>query len=222
MKAWWRRIRPNVLSFPIFLVVRLIGMTLRIETENWPATEALPCGKILAGWHGRTFIAAIFFRGKGVWTIISQSRDGEMQNRIFTRFGFNTIRGSTKRGGIRAAVEGIRVLREGAMMALTPDGPRGPSGVVQDGVLTMAMKSGSALIPVGVSAARRKLVKTWDRYLVPGFFSRCIMIFGDPIYLAADASPEEVDAVRERLQADIHRLEQEAERRMGHAPTPLS
>ena len=107
-------------------------------------------------------------------------------------------------------------------MAFTPDGPRGPSGVVQDGILTMAMKSGAALVPVGVSASRRKLVKTWDRYLVPGFFARCLMIFGDPLYLPADASPEQIAEVRERLQAEMHRLEEEAERRMGHLPTPLS
>lgn len=222
MKAWWRRIRPNVLSVPIYLVVRLIGLTLRIQVEGWDKVEAISSGKILAGWHGRTFIAALFFRGKGVWTIISQSRDGEMQNRIFTRFGFKTIRGSTGRGGARAAVEAIRVLREGAMMAFTPDGPRGPSGVVQDGILTMAMKSGAALVPVGVSASRRKLVKTWDRYLVPGFFARCLMIFGDPLYLPADASSEQIAEVREKLQAEMHRLEEEAERRMGHVPTPLS
>lgn len=222
MKAWWRRIRPNVLSLPIFLLARLIGLTLRIQVDGWDKLQALPGGKILAGWHGRTFVAAIFFRGKGVWTIISQSRDGEMQNRIFTRFGFKTIRGSTGRGGVRAAVEAIRVLREGAMMAFTPDGPRGPSGVVQDGILTMAMKSGAAVVPVGVSASRRKLVKTWDRYLVPGFFARCLMIFGDPLYLPADASPEQIAEVRERLQAEMHRLEEEAERRMGHVPTPLS
>lgn len=222
MKAWWRRIRPNVLSIPIYLVVRLIGLTLRIKVEGWDKTVALPGGKILAGWHGRTFVAAIFFRGQGVWTIISQSRDGEMQNRIFTRFGFKTIRGSTGRGGVRAAVEAIRVLREGATMAFTPDGPRGPSGVVQDGILTMAMKSGAALIPVGVSASRRKLIKTWDRYLVPGFFARCLMIFGEPQYLSADATAEQIAAVRDKLQREMHRLEAEAERRMGHAPKPPS
>lgn len=219
MKAWWRRVRPNVLSFPIYLIARSIGITLRIQVEGFEPIEKLEGGKMLAGWHGRTFVAALFFRGRGVWTIISQSRDGEMQNRVFTRFGFKTIRGSTGRGGVRAAVEAIRVLRKGVTMAFTPDGPRGPSGVVQDGILMMAAKSGAAMVPVGVSASRRRLVKTWDRYMVPCFFARCIMIFGDPIYVAEDASPEEFEAARLKLQDEMHRLEAEAEARMGWSPS---
>jgi len=216
VKAWWRRVRPSVLSQPIYWVVRLIGATLRITMEGWDRVEATPGGKILAGWHGRTFVAAIRFRGMGVWTIISQSRDGEMQNRIFTRFGFKTIRGSTGRGGVRAAVEAIKVLRAGAMLAFTPDGPRGPSGVVQEGIMAMAQKSGAAIFPVGVSSSRRRLVKTWDRYMVPGFFSRCIMIFGEPLTVPADASPDEVERIRLEFEREMHRLEAEAERRVGH------
>lgn len=216
MKSWWRRIRPAVLSLPIYWLVRLIGATLRITLEGWDKVEATPGGKILAGWHGRTFVAAIRFRGMGVWTIISHSRDGEMQNRVFTRFGFRTIRGSTGRGGVRAAVEAIKVLRTGAMMAFTPDGPRGPSGVVQEGIMAMAQKSGAAIFPVGVSASRRRLVKTWDRYLVPGFFARCIMIIGEPFRVPSDATPDEVERIRLEFEREMHRLEAEAERRMGH------
>lgn len=206
-----------MLNLPIYLLVRGIGATLRIQVEGWSEVAARPGGKILAGWHGRTFVAAIFFRGRGVWTIISQSRDGEMQNRIFRRLGFHTIRGSTGRGGVRAIVEAIRVLREGATMAFTPDGPRGPSGVVQEGIVMMAMKSGACIVPVGVSARRRRLVGTWDRYMVPGFFSRCLMIFGEPIEAPADGDAE---AIRLRLEIEMHRLEAEAERRMGHSASP--
>ncbi|MGC5340985.1 DUF374 domain-containing protein, partial [Escherichia coli] len=75
-----------------------------------------------------------------------------MQNRVFTHLGFKVIRGRTGRGGVRAAVEAIKTLRSGATMAMTPDGPRGPSAVLQDGVIFMAQKSGAALVPVGISA----------------------------------------------------------------------
>jgi lysophospholipid acyltransferase (LPLAT)-like uncharacterized protein len=218
MKAWWRRVRPAVLAPLVFWVARLIGATLRVRTEGYDGAKALPGGKIYAGWHGRTFVAAHFFRGQGVWTIISQSRDGEMQNRIFRRFGFNTIRGSSGRGGVKAAIEAIEVLRRGETMAFTPDGPRGPSGVVQDGIMLMAKKSGAWLVPVGVSARRRRLVRSWDRYLVPGFFSEAIMIFGEPMRLDADADADETERVRQRLERAMHELEREAEERMGHAP----
>ncbi len=218
MKKWWRNFRRKLLPWPIYGLVRLIGMSLRLQVEGFERYRDLPRGRIYAGWHGRTFIAATFFRNRGVLTIISNSNDGDMQNRIFQRFGFRTIRGSTGRGGVRAAVESIKALREGAEMAFTPDGPRGPSGVVQGGIMMMAQKAGALLVPVGVSASRRWLVRSWDRFMVPKPFSRAIMIFGEPIELSEDADEATVEAVRLQFESELHRLEKEAEQRMGHAP----
>lgn len=218
-KQRWRNFRPFVLGPLIFAVARLIGLTLRIRVEGFEKVKALDGGKIYAGWHGRTFIAASFFRGQGVYTIISQSKDGDMQNIIFRGFGFKTIRGSTGRGGVKAAIESIEVLKRGAVMAFTPDGPRGPSGVVQGGIMLMAKKSGAWLVPVGVSADRRKLVKTWDRYLVPGFFSRCLMVFGEPRKVDPKSTEEEIEIARSALEQDMRELETAAETAMGHTST---
>ncbi len=216
MKAWWRRARRVLLVWPVYALARLIGITLRIQIEGYDRLNDLEGGKIFAGWHGRTLIAANYFKGKGLWTIISQSNDGEMQNRIFRKFGFNTIRGSSGRGGARAAIESIKVLKAGGVMAFTPDGPRGPTHVVQEGIMMMAQKSGAWLVPVGVSASRRKLIKTWDSYMVPGFFSKAIMIFGEPVRLAERMTPEAMEKARRELQDRMNELEVEAERRMGH------
>ncbi len=202
---------------PIYAVVRFIGLTIRLETRGYDIVRDRPGPKIYASWHGRTILGALLFRGQGVATIISTSRDGEMQDRIFRRFGFQTIRGSSSRGGVKALIDCIRVLKTGATMAFTPDGPRGPSGVVQDGIVQMAQKSGAAIIPVGVSARRRWLAKSWDRYMVPKPFTHALMIFGDPILVSPDANRDELERIRHYLESEIHRLEQDAERQMGHA-----
>lgn len=219
IKAKWRQIRPYVISHLAYTLANLLGKTLKIETVGLDRVEELEGGKILAGWHGRIFLATQVFKNQGVWTIISHSRDGEMQKRIFTKFGYNTIRGSTGRGGARAAVESIKVLRKGAMMAFTPDGPRGPSGVIQNGMLAMAQKSGAAMIPVGVSAKDRWLVKSWDRWMVPKPFSQGIMIFGTPLYVPANASDDEIERIRQTFELEMHRLERLAEQLYGY-PNP--
>ena len=216
MKDWWRRVRPNVLGGMLGRLVSWIGGTLRIEMENWEAIESLPVGKIICGWHGRSFVAAVKWRRKGYWVMISHSRDGEIQNRVFQHLGFQVIRGSTGRGGVRAAVEAIKVLRTGATMAMTPDGPRGPSGVLQEGVLLMAQKSGAALVPVGISARPCFRAKSWDRYLVPAPFAKAVMIFGEPMYVRAEADAEEVESVRRAFESEIHRLEALADARFGN------
>jgi lysophospholipid acyltransferase (LPLAT)-like uncharacterized protein len=217
LKAWWRSKRPAVLSFPIFAIVRLIGMTVKIETPGYDRYRQMQQSMIFAGWHGRTLLAANFFRGKGIWTIISQSNDGDLQNRIFKRFGFHTIRGSTGRGGAKALIECIKILRAGATMAFTPDGPRGPSGIVQDGIMVMAQKSGAILVPVGVSATRRWLAPTWDKYMIPKPFSRAVMIFGEPIHVPQNGTAEEVESARKALETAMHELERQAEQKMGHS-----
>jgi len=210
VKDQWRLWRPDVLSGIAFFVLRLIGMTLRVKTKG--AEKFENCGSLIfCGFHGRSFVFANYFRKRGYWVIISQSRDGELQNRVFSKLGFQVIRGSTGRGGVRAAVEAIRALKGGSIMAMTPDGPRGPSGVVQGGVMLMAHKSGAALVPVGISAYPRYLARSWDRYLVPFPFARAAVIFGDPVVVPASSTPEEVEEIRVRFEQTLHEIEREAE-----------
>ncbi len=188
-----------------------MGATLRVRSIDFPEDDRKT---IFCGWHGQSMVFAYYFRNRGYWVVISQSNDGDMQNTIFSRLGYRTIRGSTGRGGARAAIESIRVLRDGGTMAMTPDGPRGPSGIVQGGVMLMAQKSGAKLVPVGISARPRMLVKSWDRYMVPCPFAKALLIFGDPLTVPKNATEEEVESIRLKLESEIHRLQQKAEEKV--------
>lgn len=211
LKQRWRNIRPFLLGPLIYVLARLIGLTLKVKSQGYEEVQKLEGGKILAGWHGRTFIATTFFRNKGVWTMISHSKDGDMQNIIFSNFGFRTIRGSTGRGGIKAAIEVIEVLKQGQLFAFTPDGPRGPSGVVQGGVMLMARKSGAWIVPVGTSATKKWYAPTWDRYMVPKPFATCYMVFGTPLSVPPKANENEIEEIRRAVEEEMHRVQNEAD-----------
>jgi len=114
-------------------------------------------------------------------------------------------------------MEAVRELKKGAVLCFTPDGPRGPSGVVQGGLMMMAKKSGQPIIPIGMATNRRWLIKSWDRYMVPKPFSRGVMVFGDPIFVPADASDEEVERLRIVAEGAIHQAEIDAEAFFGHS-----
>ena len=174
---------------------------------------------ILATWHGRTLLPIARFQGRGYWAIISTSRDGEYQNQVFQRFGWQVVRGSTSaRGAVQSALAMTRHLKAGATLAFTPDGPRGPSHVVQPGAIFLAQKSGSPIVPTGISACPRKLMRAWDRYMIPCPFARAVWIYGEPIYIPADAkSEEERQMWAERVGAAINALEAQAEREAGAA-----
>ena len=212
LKQLWRNVRPAFYSGLAYQLVSVIGRTLRLELKDFPAD---PANSIFCGWHGKSFIFASTFRRLGYWVIISQSKDGDMQNVVFQRLGFNVIRGSTGRGGVRAAIEAIRKLKERGTMAMTPDGPKGPSGVVQGGVMFMAHKSGAALITVGIAAKRRLVAKSWDRYIIPHPFSRAIMIAGEPLYVPADADDAQIETLRLEFERRIHEVQARADAEYG-------
>ena len=206
LKVWWRESRPGLVSGLLYAIIRTLGMTYRIKVHGDPTTP--PGGKVFCGWHGKSLVFENYFRGKGVWVIISPSRDGEIQASLFRKMGYKIIRGSTGREGVRAAIEAIKQLKQGETLAMTPDGPRGPSGVVQPGVVVMAQKSGAALIPVGITANRKWTINSWDKHMIPKPFAKAVIVFGEPII--ADGTMDQ-EAVRAELEKRIHQLEAEAE-----------
>src|SRR5580658_4148619 len=179
--------RNALLSWIIFRIARLIYCTLRLRDDKMPRYETSGKGCIYVTWHGRSLIAANYLRNRGYWALVSLSREGELRSRIFERFGLQIVRGSTGRGGVKGALQMARKVKEGGALAFTPDGPRGPSHKVQQGVILMAQKSGAPIVPVGISASRRWLfTRSWDSYMLPKPFAHAFWITGDPISIPED------------------------------------
>ncbi len=204
----------------LYTLISTLSRTYRISFVNADGLDTHGTGTIFVTWHGRSLLPATVFRNKGYWALISLSRDGEIQNCVFQRFGFQTIRGSTGRGGVRGALQMARKVKEGGVLAFTPDGPRGPSHKTQLGVILMAEKSGAPIIPLGVSSNRRWLMKSWDSYLIPKPFARCPFVVGEPIPIPANLNEEQREFYAAQVTIAINRLEKEAERLAGHRDYP--
>src|SRR5579884_4260175 len=206
----------RLVSLFVAAAARAVAFTLRLRVVGEEQIERIRArsgrGVILVTWHGRTFVPITRFRNRGYWAMISTSRDGEYQNQLFRRFGFHTVRGSTSaRGAIKGALSMVRELKEGAVLAHTPDGPRGPSHCFYPGAIFLAQKSGCPIIPAGVSAWPRWNLGSWDRYIIPMPFSRAALLYGDPIYIPAELDEAEREALAEQVGREISRLEAEAE-----------
>jgi lysophospholipid acyltransferase (LPLAT)-like uncharacterized protein len=193
----------------------LIASTVRLTAvgeERIDEARAQSGGAILCGWHGRTFMPITHYRSRGYWAFISTSRDGNIQNELFRRFGFKTVRGSTSaRGAVASALRMAKELRNGAVLAHTPDGPRGPSHVVHPGAIFLAQKSGCPIIPAGVSAFPAWNLKTWDAYQVPKFFSRGAIVYGEPVHVPSGLSDVEREEFCRRIGDEICCLEARAD-----------
>jgi lysophospholipid acyltransferase (LPLAT)-like uncharacterized protein len=131
--------------------------------------------------------------------LISASKDGAFLAAILQDFGVEPVRGSSSRRGAQALLELSSWAARGYDLAVTPDGPRGPRYVVQDGVMALAQVTGLPIIPYSCRLGWKIQFRSWDRFQIPLPFSRCEMTFGEPIRVPRAVT----DAERARLGAQL-------------------
>jgi lysophospholipid acyltransferase (LPLAT)-like uncharacterized protein len=61
---------------------------------------------------------------------------------------------------------------------------------------------------------KKKLFRSWDRFLLPLPFGRGLFLFGEPITVSADASEADVEAKRLELEQALNRMTEEADERV--------
>lgn len=136
---------------------------------------------ILAVWHGRMMVPVWHSRGRKIAAMVSQHRDGELVSRMVHRLGYETVRGSSTRGGTEAALELLERIRGGQPAAMICDGPRGPIYKMKPGTPFLAIQAGAVVIPTSFAASSRWILSSWDRFQIPKPFSRVYVLYGDPI-----------------------------------------
>lgn len=199
-------IRAADLAF--YTMIRLAGGTARFSVEGWEHwEEANRAGPpVMAFWHDRIFLAAYYFRRRGIVVMTSQSFDGEYIARFIQRLGYGAARGSSTRGGVGALIEMARLVRQGCPAGFTVDGPRGPRHVAKTGTLLLAKKTGRPILPFTVNPERFVTLKSWDRLRVPLPFTRAVVRIAAPLYVPADADSDALERLREELQRTLDAL----------------
>lgn len=137
----WRRMQIPVIAAFVYMVVRLIGPTLRFEIVGvHNATQIRERGEpgIGAFWHRCIFQAVWFWRNRGIVVLNTVNFDGQWTRRVIERLGFGTAQGSSSRGAIEGLTAMAQRLEEGHHVALTIDGPRGPRYVAKPGAVILS------------------------------------------------------------------------------------
>ena len=189
------------------ILVWLLGRSLRFRVIG---REQLQCyygkkGFILNTWHGQQLAGFYFFRGCGYYILSSMHHDGEISSSIMHKLGWRIIRGSSTKGGTRGLIELLRVLRQRAGIVLTPDGPQGPIYHIESGGIYLAHKTGAPLIPLAFVFEHQWISeKSWDKFVIPKPFTRCVVYFGEPLWVTSELTEENLDLEKKRLQDAIH------------------
>ncbi len=191
------------LLWPLSAVMKLWGRTMRIRGETpEDLVRMRDTGRptVVLFWHNRLFLAAEGYRRyrkpHPMFGLVSASRDGAWLAAFFRLAGLGAVRGSSSRRGREALRELIRRVREGADVAITPDGPRGPVYSFKAGPAAVARGSGGRLLLVGALYSRAWHLKSWDRFVLPCPFSKVTL---RTEIIDPDGMPADAEAFTERL-----------------------
>jgi lysophospholipid acyltransferase (LPLAT)-like uncharacterized protein len=184
----------------------LLGSAARADPRSSDEGNA---GCMIAIWHGRMLVGVEYGR-KSDWSIlVSPSADGEISERMLRAFGYRVVRGSSSRGGARALREMLAELKSGNVVAITPDGPRGPRHSMNPGLAWMARATGFPIVPFGMVSNRAWRLSSWDAFTIPKPFARVAFVYGEPVQVPREAGEAELAAatelIRERLLACVRR-----------------
>jgi lysophospholipid acyltransferase (LPLAT)-like uncharacterized protein len=205
-------------------LIRGIGATVRLTVrgeERLDGIERLGKKAVFAFFHGRQFLLVHLMRGRGIGVIASLSRDGELQARTLGGLGFSIVRGSSSRGGVRALLGIVRLMAKGRHVCFAVDGPRGPLHRVKPGVIFIAKRSGSPILPLAAAAGPSWVfARAWDRYQLPRPFARGVVLFGEPWTPDGDMAEAAMERDALELERRLLALQEEAERLLrGNGPT---
>jgi len=195
-----------------FWVIKLLARTMQfveihpeIPKSFWE--KGIPA--IGACWHGRLLLMPIAYKGKKLSFLVSPHRDGQVIGKALKRFGFHAILGSTTRKGFSGFKQMVKA--HGSDLGIIPDGPRGPRQQVQLGVIELAKLTGRPIVPLSFNASKRKVLNTWDHFLLPYPFSKGVFIWGEPIVVDPHGNRDHLEEKRLFLEKKLNELTEQAD-----------
>ena len=212
----------GLLTRLIVFYIYFFGRTCRWQVELPPESRELLTKNpnvIACFWHGRMLMmchAWPYGPKDNFHMLISTHRDGRFIADAIEKIGFQTISGSSQRGGGSALVGLTRILRQGGTVGITPDGPRGPRMRAKAGAIKAAQISGVPLLPVSGSLRHVQFLRSWDRFCLPRPFSCGVIAWGSPINVPRDADDTLLEAKRRELEQALNDLTAQSDQRMGH------
>lgn len=207
--------------------VWLVRVTTQWHDENLDATAAAWAGDapvIIAFWHNRLFMMPYCWPSKKPFhMLISAHADGRLIAKTVSWFGITTVVGSKSKGGSGATRALLRLLKDGASIGITPDGPRGPRMQAGDGAIAVAKLSGVTIVPAAAATSRRWVLSTWDRLIVPVPFSKGARVWSEPISVPRDADSATLETLRDVLESSLIAASNRADELVGQdviSPAP--
>lgn len=196
----------DTLGPPLFRATYASLRFVVVGNEHLESTWRAGQPVVFVTWHGRILPLLYLFRDHKIVMLVSQHRDGEYLARIGRGLGYESVRGSSTRGGFRALRELVRQLRRGRSLAITPDGPQGPRETLKPGALQVARITEVPVVPVMAGSRQSWWVEGWDSFMIPRPFAEVRVAVGEPRRIARGCSVRELQTQAKLLESQLQEL----------------
>jgi lysophospholipid acyltransferase (LPLAT)-like uncharacterized protein len=216
---FWRSLGNYLLVGLGSLLLEVLWRTARIRYVGEERLQAMlkEHGAVVpVCWHQHLLLCARYTAtwrlkrlGINMGYLISPSLDGEAPTMVARLYGGQVVRGSSTYTGSQAVRALYKQLKAEKLSPLiTPDGPRGPRFEFKGGALTLAQLCGVPVVPLAYAARPAKVLRTWDKFVLPMPFAKVVIAIGEPLLPPRKMTQEEMT----RLQATMAERMQETYR----------
>jgi hypothetical protein len=201
-------------NFLIDKAVNLLCKSLRVEIRNKENIDRLRRNDknfIIAFWHGTMLLPWYLHRNERVAALISKSKDGDLLAKLLRKWNYQVIRGSSSSGGDVALSIMIDYAKNNNSIAITPDGPTGPAKKMKAGAVITAKKSGLPIVLMGTSYKNKRILKNWDKFQIPNFFSKANVVYSEPVYVDQNLDYNSTSGMINFCETKLNELQIEAD-----------
>ena len=215
LKKFQERVTFSLLLNLFYLLFRAFSLTYRykvigLENRDNAAKLHKKGALSLGSWHKNSWGSVSWHIGQPCAPLISQSKDGELVAFLSSRIGMTPIRGSSTRGGTLAIDALLTAMEEeGKYAAIMVDGPKGPPKRVKPGIVYVAKKQGTPMIPVTAIGKSNWVINSWDRTRIPKPFTTIVIMFGKGIPVPPDANNEVFTEFQNKMKVALDDQEEE-------------
>lgn len=194
----------------LYFILRLIFFTLKIKVINKGEID-ITKPYIFGFWHNKLATPTVYFRKleKKV-ALTSPTKDGELISVPLEKLGYTLVRGSSDKKSVSSTIALLRYLKKGYSMGTPLDGPKGPKQKAKKGLLYLAQKSKTSLVPLGVAYQKKWILqKTWDKFELPKPFSKICIYLDNEIKIETE---QDIDNSVEIIENKINEANNLAEK----------
>ena len=150
--------------------------------ENYRSALNSKKSVIISAWHGNLLIPFMNLATNNYYGLAGTNKDAEIIAKIGSKLGWKLLRGSSSDKGPEIFTKIVSLLdNPPCLVAMTPDGPKGPERIPKPGIIRAAQKTGAIIIPVASCSTKNWQFVNWHTFFLEKPFGKIFLEFGTPI-----------------------------------------